>query len=132
MVRQTDGLAKPVEHYGLQLGARGTGGPGEADAPDPVAQHVAQDRGERVARRKIGVEARMLPMRHAGHDLVLHVPHDLVPVLRLLRCLSCSRGVVREKLTRFCGHFCGLRGNRCLKYPGSTLGVTRRSFSVSR
>ena len=61
-VRQPDHLAHPVEHDGLQLCARGRGGPREADAADGVAQHVTEDGGVRVAGREVGVEARMLPV----------------------------------------------------------------------
>ena len=62
-VGQADHLAHPVEHDGLQLGAGGGGGPGEADAADGVAQHVAQDGRVRVAGGEVGVEAGVLPVR---------------------------------------------------------------------
>ena len=50
--------------------------------------------GIRVAGREVGMEAGVLPVRHADHDLVLDVLHDLLPGLGHLR-----RGG-REKLTK--------------------------------
>lgn len=42
VIGQTDGLAQPVQHNGLQFSAGGTRCPREANAADAVAQHVAQ------------------------------------------------------------------------------------------
>lgn len=93
VIRQTNGLAQPIEHYGLQFGAGGTGRPREANAADAVAQHIAQYRGKRIARRKVRMESRMLPVRYAWHYFILHIVHNLIPILWLMRCFSCLTNV---------------------------------------
>ena len=55
LARETDGLAEPVHHKRLELGAGGRGGPGEAEAVDPVRQHIAQQRGVAVQGGEVGV-----------------------------------------------------------------------------
>ena len=55
--------------------------PRESHTADGSRQHVRQNAGERVARREVGVEPRVLPVSHPHHDLVLHVLHDVLPEL---------------------------------------------------
>lgn len=80
-------LTKPIKHDGLEFGAGWTGSPGEANAADAIAQHVAQNGWEGIAGRKVGMESRVLPVCDPGHDLLLHIGHDLVPVLGVLGSL---------------------------------------------
>ena len=82
LLGQSDGLSQPVEHDGLEFSARWAGGPRKTDAADGVAEHVAEDGRERVARREVSVEARVLPVGHSGHDFALDVRHDVGPRLR--------------------------------------------------
>ena len=55
-------LTEPVEHDGLKLSAGRRRCPREADAPDAVTEHVSQDAGVRVTRRKVCVEPWVLPV----------------------------------------------------------------------
>lgn len=84
---QVDHAAEPVEHDGLEFGARGTGGPREADDAETSREHLADYRRVAVARRKVGVKSRMLPVGHAGQDFGLEVAENVLPLFALLRCL---------------------------------------------
>ena len=57
-------LTKPVENDSFKLGAGRTGSPREADTTNGVRQHVTQDTGVAVAGGEVGVETRVLPVRH--------------------------------------------------------------------
>ena len=46
-----------MQDDGLQLGARGTGGPRESDRAESGREHFADDRGIAVAGWKVGVES---------------------------------------------------------------------------
>ena len=52
---QTGHLAEPVHDDRLQLGARRTGGPREADDAEAAGQHVAESGRIAVAGRKVGM-----------------------------------------------------------------------------
>lgn len=84
---QADHAAEPVENDGLEFSARGTSGPWEAHDSETRRQHLADYRRVAVARRKVGVEARVLPMSHARQDFRLEVPEDVFPFLAPLWCL---------------------------------------------
>ena len=89
---ESNGLAQPVHHQGLQLSAGGGAGPGEAQTVDPVSQHVAQEGGIGVQGGEVGVHVGRLPVCDARHDAPLYVAEDGVEVLPL------DRSVVRQHL----------------------------------
>ena len=74
--------------------------PGESNTSNSSWQHVSQDAGEGVACWEVGVEPGMLPVRHPHHDLVLHVLHDILPGLGVVR------GWGRDEVTEVSRLYC--------------------------
>ena len=92
-------LAHPVDHARLKLGG------GRRRLPQHALCGHGRDevfRDHRYQRRiggEIGEEARMLPMRHAGHDLLLEIGEDLLHRL----------GRFRRRRGDLCKNIAGLR-----------------------
>ena len=72
---QAEQLDHPVEHQRLELGAGRRRDPTHALHAEPGGQQLGEDRRERVVRREVGEEVRVLPLREAGHDDSIEVGH---------------------------------------------------------
>ena len=66
--------------------------PGEAYASDSATEHGGDDGWVRVGCREVGVETRWVPVRDAGHDDLLDVGHDVLPLVRRLWSLGRQQG----------------------------------------
>ena len=74
--RQPERLAQPVDHFRLELGGCRRGLPEHALRRHHRDQIFGNDRDGRGIGREIGEEARMLPVRHAGHDGLFEIGED--------------------------------------------------------
>ena len=74
-VGEAEQLDHPVEHQRLEFGARRRRDPAHALHAEPGGQQFAEDRRERVVRREVGEEVRVLPLGEAGHDDPIEVGH---------------------------------------------------------
>ena len=107
--RQAERLAHPVDDPRFEFGGRRRGLPQHALRGHRRDQVFGDHRDGRRIGREIGEEARMLPVRHAGHDLLLEIGED--PLHRLRR-------------------FRRRRVDAAEDLAGSTCGRTGRSRSV--
>ena len=84
-LRQSQQVDQPVEHVGLELGARRARRPDHALHPEPGREQIAQDRGAGGVGREVGVEVGRLPMGEAGEDDLVDVAQHVGEGLALLR-----------------------------------------------
>ena len=75
---QVEQLLHPVEHQRLDLGARRRRHPAHPLDAESGRQQLAEDGRERVVRREVREEARVLPLGEAGHDDTFDVGHHLL------------------------------------------------------
>jgi len=75
-VRQADQLPEPRHHALLELRCRRARLPQHPVDAQAGRQHLAQDGRAAVVGREIGEEARVVPVRDAGHDVALEVRQD--------------------------------------------------------
>ena len=85
-VGQPQQVDQPVEHMGLELGARGARCPQHALHTEPRGQQVAEDRRARGIRGKVRKEVRRLPVGEAGDDDLVNVAQHVGERLTVLGC----------------------------------------------
>jgi hypothetical protein len=105
---ESEHLPPPVERDFLELGERGAGLPVEPELSEPGADQVAEHRGRQAVRRKIAVEAGILPMGACRQDQRVEVAPDGREILWLLRRPGGQRPAQRARcIARHHGEFAG-------------------------
>ena len=94
LLGQAERLGQPVDDDLLDLGDRRAGGPDHPLRADAAGEQVAEDRGRRRVGREVGEEARVLPVRQAGHDDLVEVGEQGVE--RLARPRAPTAGSARR------------------------------------
>ena len=88
---QPDQLAQPAERHLFELGRGGRRAPQHRLLIERGGQEIGEHAGSAAGDREVRHEARMIPVREAGHEHAFEVAHDLLERLGIFRRLRRER-----------------------------------------